>query len=291
MSQPSSDVDDVVTSDAELISHARAGSTASYAELVMRHRAAAVALVQQIAGDPDVDADELVGQAFDRVLEVLRSGGGPDVAFRAYLLAAVRRLQTSDAPIPSDPDAAFDDRSAGHAFASLPEPWQLVLWHLDVEGQTEAEVAPLLGMTPDAIPALADRARGGLRRACPDLGREPNSYLRAVIGPAVLGGAATAYLAPVAAASSSTDGRIGPMISRLRAAVSGHVTAAHVNTAFTVVVVASVVVSVLGLGHGSGVTSHRSTPSGEGPGADRTSRSAIEAPTLRPRGAVGSPIG
>jgi len=39
-----------------------------------------------------------------------------------------------------------------------------VLWHTEVEGATPAEIAPLLGLTPGAVAALAHRAREGLRR-------------------------------------------------------------------------------------------------------------------------------
>ena len=59
----------------------------------------------------------------------------------------------------------FESAAAARAFASLPERWQLVLWHTEVEEQKPAEVAPLLGMTPNAVSALAYRAREGLRQA------------------------------------------------------------------------------------------------------------------------------
>ena len=36
----------------------------------------------------------------------------------------------------------FENAAAARAFASLPERWQLVLWHTEVEGQKPAEVAP-----------------------------------------------------------------------------------------------------------------------------------------------------
>src|SRR5689334_2363701 len=61
--------------------------------------------------------------------------------------------------------AGFEGGAAARAYASLPERWQLVLWHLEVEGQKPAEVAPLLGMTPNSVSALAYRAREGLRQA------------------------------------------------------------------------------------------------------------------------------
>lgn len=169
-------------SDAELISAVRAGDVASYGELFARHVDAARRLGRQLVPGPDVD--DLVSEAFTKVLGVLQRGGGPDLAFRAYLLTAVRRLHidrirstarlhTTDDLTPFDPGIPFRDTAvegfesaaAARAFASLPERWQLVLWHTEVEEQKPADVAPLLGMTPNAVSALAYRAREGLRQA------------------------------------------------------------------------------------------------------------------------------
>ena len=61
--------------------------------------------------------------------------------------------------------AGFEGGAAAKAFASLPERWQLVLWHLEVENQKPAEIAPLLGMSANSVSALAYRAREGLRQA------------------------------------------------------------------------------------------------------------------------------
>jgi RNA polymerase sigma factor (sigma-70 family) len=169
-------------SDAELISRVRGGDVAAYGELFSRHKDAARRLARQLVRGPD--SDDLVSDAFAKVLTVLQGGGGPDVAFRAYLLTAVRRLhvdrvrsgqrlQTTDDLTPFDPGVPFQDTAvagfesgaAAKAFASLPERWQLVLWHLEVEGQKPAEIAPLLGMSANSVSALAYRAREGLRQA------------------------------------------------------------------------------------------------------------------------------
>ncbi|MEJ7706929.1 MAG: hypothetical protein WKF82_06355 [Nocardioidaceae bacterium] len=63
------------------------------------------------------------------------------------------------------PFRLFENTAAAKAFASLPERWQLVLWHLEVERQKPADVAPLLGLTANSVSALAYRAREGLRQA------------------------------------------------------------------------------------------------------------------------------
>jgi RNA polymerase sigma factor (sigma-70 family) len=169
-------------SDAELIAAVRGGDQAAYGQLFERHRDAAMRLARQLAGSSD--ADDLVSEAFIKVLNVISAGGGPDLAFRAYLLTAVRRLhvdkirrtskvtptdelESFDPGVPfADPAVAeFENAAASKAFASLPERWQLVLWHIEVEGQKPAEVAPLLGMSANSVSALAYRAREGLRQA------------------------------------------------------------------------------------------------------------------------------
>src|SRR6188472_1837250 len=169
-------------SDAELISRVRGGDLDAYGLLYERHVEAARRLSRQLVRGPD--SEDLVSEAFAKVMTVLQGGGGPDVAFRAYLLTAVRRLHvdkirsnqkltTTGDMTPYDPGVPFTDTAiagfeggaAAKAFASLPERWQLVLWHLEVEGQKPAEIAPLLGMSANSVSALAYRAREGLRQA------------------------------------------------------------------------------------------------------------------------------
>ncbi len=143
--------------DAELISAVRGGDADAYGELFSRHVEAARRLGRQLVSGPDVD--DLVAEAFAKVFVVLRRGGGPDLAFRAYLLTAVRRLHVDriraasrlhttddltpfDAGVPFRDTAVegFENATAARAFASLPERWQLVLWHTEVEGQKPADV-------------------------------------------------------------------------------------------------------------------------------------------------------
>ncbi len=168
--------------DPELITQVRAGDVAAYGALFARHRDAAIRLARLLTGS--ADADDLVAGAFEKVLGVLLAGGGPDVAFRAYLLTAVRRLhvdrvrntqrvtptddiEAHDVGVPFTDTAvqAFEGGAAAKAFASLPERWQLVLWHLEVENQKPSEIAPLLGISANSVSALAYRAREGLRQA------------------------------------------------------------------------------------------------------------------------------
>ncbi|WP_165375463.1 sigma-70 family RNA polymerase sigma factor [Sanguibacter massiliensis] len=179
-------VGDYVQSDAELITAVRRGDTAAFGVLFARHSAAATAVARRYL--PESDADDAVAGAFEKVLGVLNAGKGPDVAFRAYLFTVVRRgavemlergrraaptdddrvFESAVGPLASSEDPAlkgFEDRTVARAFQALPERWRSVLWYTDIEGVSPAEVAPALGMTPNAVSALAYRAREGLRQA------------------------------------------------------------------------------------------------------------------------------
>src|SRR4051794_35154748 len=76
--------------DAELISAVRGGDLDAYGELFSRHTDAAHRLARQLTRGSD--AEDLVSEAFSKVMGVLTDGGGPDIAFRAYLLTSIRRL-------------------------------------------------------------------------------------------------------------------------------------------------------------------------------------------------------
>src|SRR6476619_3872537 len=76
-------------SDAELITGSRAGSDAAFAVLHSRHASSARAAARSL-GASRADVDDLTSEAFTRVLSALRRGGGPEVAFRPYLMTCVR---------------------------------------------------------------------------------------------------------------------------------------------------------------------------------------------------------
>ncbi|MDQ6524985.1 sigma-70 family RNA polymerase sigma factor [Nocardioides sp. LHD-245] len=142
------------------------------------------------------EAEELVAESFARVIARLRAEPGTIADFRAYLHVTIRnrfreghRRPTErpasdqewllDAAVPPV-DAVLDDieaDTAREAFATLPESWQRVLWHVEVEGRKPVETAQILGMRPRAVSSLAHRAREGLRQAYLDrhLGGAPVS--------------------------------------------------------------------------------------------------------------------
>ena len=193
--------------DASLLVATRDGDMDAYGILFERHRLAAQRLALSLT--TPANADDLVAEAFTKVLVSLQNGHGPTEFFRAYLLTAVRRLHidsirreshevpSEDSRLDSAEDfldtaqIGFERTATAEAFASLPERWQYVLWHLDVEKEKPADIAPQLGMTPNAVSALAYRAREGLRQAyiqshvnqvatsdCSDIVASLGSYVR-----------------------------------------------------------------------------------------------------------------
>ncbi|MCA4132980.1 sigma-70 family RNA polymerase sigma factor [Arthrobacter sp. M4] len=169
------------SSDAQLIARVRTGDTAAYGGLFRRHRSAAVGFARRYANNAS-DAEDLAAEAFANVLSVLRSGSGPDVFFRAYLFATIVRLagrlkashlsqslgRDVQEPLAAEDDpvlAAFESKAVSQAFKSLPERWQAVLWYTEIDRMKPSAIAPMLGLSANAVSALAVRAREGLRQA------------------------------------------------------------------------------------------------------------------------------
>ena len=174
------------SSDAELIAAVRDGETAAFGVLYERHAGAARTVARQYTSASG-GADDVVADAFAKVLEILTRGkGGPTSAFRAYLFTVVRRLayvavNQSRRTLPTDeaafesiygPSASseepalekFEQSTVTMAYKALPERWQAALWYSEVEGMTPAQFAPSLGLTANGAAALAYRAREGLRQ-------------------------------------------------------------------------------------------------------------------------------
>ncbi|MEU6713683.1 sigma-70 family RNA polymerase sigma factor [Nonomuraea sp. NPDC046802] len=169
-------------SDADLLQAVRKGNAAAYGQLYERHVAAARALARQLVRGAEVE--DVVAEAFTKILDLVGRGGGPDSGFRTYLLTVVRRTVYDRSRVESrqvttgeielyDPGTPFVDPALvglersliARAYLSLPERWRAVLWHTEVEKAKPAEVAPLLGLSPNGVAALAYRAREGLRQA------------------------------------------------------------------------------------------------------------------------------
>lgn len=167
-------------SDTDLVAFARAGDDDAFAELWRRHASAGRTVARSFSTE---DPDDVVAEAYVRILKAVRDGRGPSAGFRPYLFTTIRNvaaawggarrdLPIEDATTIEDPETteaasmdALDRSLTARAFRSLPQRWQEVLWYSEVEGMSPATVAPLLGLTANGAAALAYRAREGLRQA------------------------------------------------------------------------------------------------------------------------------
>lgn len=171
---------DVQASDSELVSATRAGDSRAYGVLWDRHAPAALRAARAITRS--IDPEDLVSEAFAKTLAAIRNGGGPTDAFRPYLFAAVRNAAATwggkqkDVALEYIDELAIDDSEDSldvlsdkalltAAFTQLPERWRTLLWYLEVEGMKPREIAPLMGLTPNAVSVLALRAREGFKVA------------------------------------------------------------------------------------------------------------------------------
>ncbi|WP_082110279.1 sigma-70 family RNA polymerase sigma factor [Demequina phytophila] len=175
------------SSDPELIAGVRAGDPAAFGVLYERHADAARKVAFQYTNTA-ADAEDVVSEAFSRILRALQQGDGPDLAFRAYLFTIVRRtgldiIEKANRARPRDDMSpfesaigyeagsdepaleSFEQSMVADAFRSLPERWRAVLWYTEIEKKSPKEIAPLLGLSANGVAALAYRAREALRQA------------------------------------------------------------------------------------------------------------------------------
>ncbi|MFF1710058.1 sigma-70 family RNA polymerase sigma factor [Streptomyces sp. NPDC058268] len=183
--------------DSDLIARMRAGDDTAYEELYRRHAEAVRRYARTCCRDAHT-ADDLTAEVFARMLQAVRGGSGPEHAVRAYLLTTVRRVaagwtksakreqlvedfavfaaQAARSSEVSDDDTLdlgadvlamheAEQSMAMQAFRSLPERWQAVLWHTEVEDESPSDVATLFGLDANGTRVLAKRAREGLKEA------------------------------------------------------------------------------------------------------------------------------
>lgn len=168
------------STDANLLARVRAGDDEAFAALWRRYRSVAVAVAFQ--STRTFDPEDVAAEAFVRVFTAMRGGGGPAIAFRAYLIVTVKnvianwaRRESRSTSVSLElvedlPDLTiyldFGDRTAVvSAFRSLPRRWQLALWYSEIEGRKPSEIGEIMGISPSAAAMLTYRARQGLRAA------------------------------------------------------------------------------------------------------------------------------
>lgn len=166
---------DTAATEAALVSRVAIGDCQAFDVLVARHRAAVALLARLVA--PEGRREGLVSATFDLAHSTLRRMQGPTESVRPFLLMVVRRVDEEHAQgsAPSgllllgkpfrEPGAGEMHPAVCVEFSRLPEAWQLLVWQLEVEGDTAADAGALVGVSPVVVPALVASARAALRCA------------------------------------------------------------------------------------------------------------------------------
>lgn len=183
-------------SDQELAQLVRGGDTDAFAELFNRHHSAAARLASMHANDV-YTAQDFVAESFFRVLQALKSGGGPSTSFRSYLLRVLRnvvaewgrnagrQVSVPDVSVYEAECAAsagnealkkYEQTLAWEALSSLSHRWKAVLWCTIVQSEQPAAIADTMGISPNSVAALAYRAKEGLRQAYLTVHLDQNNY-------------------------------------------------------------------------------------------------------------------
>ena len=175
--------------DTGLLAGVRAGDPDAMAILYTGHYGPALIFARGLMSSSQ-EAEDVVHEAFVKVVSAIRNGHGPTDLFGAYLNTAIRSVANTfwkkaarEQPAPAehlDGDSMEDSgletalEVSEHervtiAMRSLPERWRTVLWHAEVMGQMPRDIAPILGIEANAVSALLLRARKGLRHAYDEL--------------------------------------------------------------------------------------------------------------------------
>ncbi len=186
----------------ELLDRAKEGDRSAFGTLYLRHRDAA-RRVASMCTTSRADAEDAVAEGFAKVFAALPRMAGRNITFRPYLLTCVRnaatdrirrerRIDLREAMPETPGDFQADDVAlrglernlVGEALQALPSRWRTVLWLTEVEGLSPAEVSRRIGIKPNAVAALAYRARKGLREAYlqAHLTAEASTECRATVG-------------------------------------------------------------------------------------------------------------
>lgn len=168
--------------DRTLVARVKQGDASAYDVLARRYLSRAVAIARRLLQDPD-DAEDLVQDAFMRALSRIGSfddqrAFGPwffrlliNTGLNARKFRALRTPSSENrelpSPTPSPLELAEHDELRERfrvALARLPARQRLVVSLFEVDGLSTAEIATILGITPETVRWHHHQARQTLRR-------------------------------------------------------------------------------------------------------------------------------
>ena len=168
------DDDFELLSDQELVELTRDGEKEAYAILWKRYFSAGMTCAEGVSR---LDPEDLVVEAYTKILSAIRSGGGPTGAFRPYLYAAIRNLAITKSQKVSNETVGLEEASWGtmsvegevmssidseritRVFYAMRPTHRKILWLAEVEEKSAAEIAEEMGMTRTNVSTSSLRAR------------------------------------------------------------------------------------------------------------------------------------
>ena len=166
--------------DAALLTAVLEGKLEPYGELYERYYPMARAIAFQHTSNVH-QAEDIVSEAFARILQALKNGKGPHSYLGGYLATTIAHLAgeyglLSAKEVPSEQEhleamgtldetvlQLHESDEVISAFTSLPERWQTVLWLTEIEAKKPREIATAMALSPNAVSALALRAKESLK--------------------------------------------------------------------------------------------------------------------------------
>ena len=164
--------------DDHLLSLIRDGDRAAFGVLYERYRVVARRFALHL--NAQSDADDVVAESFTTVLSTIEKGKGPTENFKTYLLTVVRhRVYTvysqREKVHPTEqmgkldgvvyqPDIVEPDQELAQAWTELLPRHRDILRATVLQDKKPDSIAPEMGINPNAVSAVAYRARTILKR-------------------------------------------------------------------------------------------------------------------------------
>ncbi|MFC4224471.1 RNA polymerase sigma factor [Lysinibacter cavernae] len=167
--------------DGQLIDEFRGGDATALERLFRQLHPIALHYAARYAS-ARLSAEDIVAEAFIRMIQAITNGKGPTVSVWWYLVSAMKTVAIRHGMslrhtvnVEADTlefcaELASEQRSEGvaeawvvEAFHRLPARWQTVVWLRDVQALSLAEAAESLGISPNAVGTLHSRARKAFR--------------------------------------------------------------------------------------------------------------------------------
>ena len=160
--------------DEELVDLTRKGEKEAYGILWTRHSGAGMTYASSLTRS---DPEDLVVEAYTKILRAIRSGKGPQEMFRPYLYAAIRnasitRHHKAHDTMPGLEEASWgtmsvegevlselDTERINRVLAAMKPAQRKILWLSEVEEHSVAQVAEEMKISPTNVSTSKQRAR------------------------------------------------------------------------------------------------------------------------------------